>query len=90
MTADNLPPGHAALDVNLRSFGLGCSVVRSLGECQHLASVGEFGWGGAACTQVWIDPAEDMITMLMLQLFPKTKFPLMDLFKQAAYQAIID
>ena len=90
MTQDHLPAGHAALDVNDRAFGLGVSVVRRLGETRQLSSVGEFGWGGAACTQVWIDPAEDMISLIMLQLRPVEKFPLMDLFKHAAYQAIVD
>ena len=90
MTEDHLPAGHPALDVNRRGFGLGVSVVRRLGETEQLSSVGEFGWGGAACTQVWIDPAEEMVSMLMLQLRPAEKFPLMDLFKHAVYQAIVD
>jgi len=91
MACDHLPAGHPPLDVNNRGFGLGVSVVRSLGEVKQLASVGDFGWGGAACTQVWIDPQEDLVSMLMLQHRPTgVKFPLMDLFKQAVYQAIVD
>jgi len=90
MTDDHLPPGHAALDVNRRGYGLGVSVVRRVGETQMLCSVGEFGWGGAACTQTWIDPAEEMITMVMLQHRPKEKYPLMDLVRQTSVQAIID
>ncbi len=90
MHQDHLPPGHPPLDVNNRAFGLGVSVVRNLGETKQLASVGEFGWGGAACTQVWIDPVEQMVTMIMLQLRPREKFALMDKFKQTAYQAIVD
>ncbi|NLF31210.1 MAG: hypothetical protein GX591_10040 [Planctomycetes bacterium] len=52
----------------------------------------EFGWG-AACTQVWIDPAERMVTLMMSQLRPTGIvgiFPIMDLVKQAAYQAIVE
>jgi len=91
MTQDHLPPGHPPLDVNRRGFGLGVSVVRRLGETKQIGSVGEFGWGGAACTQVWIDPAEDCVTMIMMQLRPKEPFgQLMDRFKHAAYQAIVD
>ena len=52
--------------------------------------MGEFGWGGAACTQAWIDPAEDMVTMLMIQLLPKEKAYFLDQFKQAVYQAVVD
>jgi CubicO group peptidase (beta-lactamase class C family) len=90
MRHDHLPPGHPPLEVNNRGFGLGVSVVRSLGEVKQVGSVGEFGWGGAACTQVWIDPAEEMISMIMLQHRPREKFPLLDEFKQTAYQAIVD
>jgi len=90
MTQDHLPAGHPALEVNDRGFGLGVSVVRRLGETKQISSVGEFGWGGAACTQVWIDPAEEMVSMIMLQLRPAEKFPLMDLFKHTVYQAIVD
>jgi CubicO group peptidase (beta-lactamase class C family) len=76
--------------VNFRAFGLGVSVVRRLGETMQIASAGEFGWGGAACTQVWIDPAEEMVTMIMLQLLPREKATFLDYFKHAAYQAIVD
>jgi len=94
MHADHLPPGHPPVDVNQRGFGLGVSVLRDLGETHMLGSVGEFGWGGAACTQAWIDPAADIVTIIMTQLRPQGDgngpFGLMDLFKQAAYQAIVE
>jgi CubicO group peptidase (beta-lactamase class C family) len=90
MTADHLPNGHPALAVNGRGYGLGVSVVRRPGEARDLASIGEFGWGGAACTQVWIDPAEDLIALLMLQYRPRSRFPLMDLFYQSVRQSLID
>ena len=89
MRQDHLPPGHPALDVNNRGFGLGVSVVRNPAEAKQIASVGEFGWGGAACTQTWIDPAEQTVSLIMVQYRPKEKFPLTDLFKQAVYQAIL-
>ena len=37
-----------------------------------------------------LDPAEEMISMIMLQLRPKEKYALMDLFRTSAYQAIVD
>jgi CubicO group peptidase (beta-lactamase class C family) len=89
MTSDHLPASHPPLDFGF-GFGLGVSVARRLGELRQIGSVGEFGWGGAAATQVWIDPQEDMVTMIMLQLLPTEKFLLMDLVKQAVYQAIVE
>ncbi|HUS48404.1 MAG TPA: serine hydrolase domain-containing protein [Phycisphaerae bacterium] len=92
MHADHLPAGHPALDGNKRGFGLGGSVLRRLGETHQIGSVGEFGWGGAACTQAWIDPAGRVVSIIMMQLVNpgEEKFLLMDLFKQAAYQAIVE
>ena len=68
MRQDHLPPGHPGIEPYKFGYGYGVSVVRSLAEKQAIASVGEFGWGGAACTNTWIDPAEDMICMFMTQV----------------------
>jgi CubicO group peptidase (beta-lactamase class C family) len=88
MTEDALPAGNGVLEINGAGFGLGVSVVKRPADTKQLASAGEFGWGGAACTQVWIDPAENMITMIMTQLRPRDRTWLMDLVKNAVYQAI--
>ena len=90
MCTDHLPPGHPPLDVNNRGFGLGVSVVRSLSELKMLGSLGEFGWGGAAGTQVWIDPGEQMVSMIMPQIRPKDGFRLLNQFRNLACQAIAD
>ena len=92
MTADQLPAGHPAVAAAGRGFGfgLGVSVIRTLGEGKQLGSVGEYGWGGAAGTQVWIDPSEQTIVMIMIQHFPKGRYTLMDRVKTATYAAIVD
>jgi len=90
MRQDHLPPGHAAIEPFKFGYGYGVSVVRSLAEKQGISSVGEFGWGGAACTNAWIDPSEDMISMVMLQLKP-SKVPYIDHRVKVAFtQAIAD
>ena len=91
MTADQLPAGHPAMEAAGRGFGfgLGVSVLRTLGEGKQLGSVGEYGWGGTSCTQVWIDPSEQTIVLLMLQHLPKGRYTLMDQVKTAAYGAIV-
>ena len=90
MTCDHLPPGHPPIEPYKFGFGLGVSVLRSLGEKQGLGSVGEFGWGGAACTEAWVDPAEDLISIVMFQLWPGPRRNFTKLFKHAVYQAIAD
>jgi CubicO group peptidase (beta-lactamase class C family) len=90
MRQDHLPPGHPAIEPYKFGYGYGVSVVRSLAEKQGITSVGEFGWGGAACTNAWIDPVEQMISMVMVQLRP-SKVPMIDhRVKVALTQAIAD
>lgn len=90
MRQDHLPPGHPAIEPYKFGYGYGVSVVRSLAEKQGISSVGEFGWGGAACTNAWIDPVEDMISMVMVQLKP-SKVPMIDHRVKVAFtQAIVD
>jgi CubicO group peptidase (beta-lactamase class C family) len=51
--------------------------------------VGEFNWGGAASTDMWIDPAEDMVTMIMMQLQPNFTQMLTKQVHDAMYQALV-
>jgi len=90
MRQDHLPPGHPAIAPYNISYGYGVSVVRSLAEKQGICSVGEFGWGGAAGTNAWIDPQEDMVSMVMFQI-RGSLVPMIDhRVKVALTQAIID
>jgi CubicO group peptidase (beta-lactamase class C family) len=77
MRTDHLPPGHGPIEPYKFGYGYGVSVVRSLTEKQNIASVGEFGWGGAAGTNAWIDPHEQMVSLFMIQLKP-SKVPMID------------
>ena len=90
MRVDHLPPGQPAIAPFKIAYGYGVSVVRSLAEKQSICSVGEFGWGGAAGTNAWIDPTEEMVSMVMYQLCP-TKGPYIDhQVKTLLTQAIAD
>jgi CubicO group peptidase (beta-lactamase class C family) len=55
-----------------------------------LTSVGEYGWDGAARTHFWIDPAEDMLGLLMTQLLPAEKYPVTERFQATTYASIMD
>jgi len=51
-------------------FGLGFSVrVEATGD-EPSASVGEYGWGGAASTNFWINPQQKLIAIAMTQHMP--------------------
>lgn len=72
------------------TFGLGVRVRQELGQTQTLGSPGEYGWGGAYGTYFWIDPKEQMIGILMIQLMPYAHLNIRPEFQNAATQAIID
>jgi CubicO group peptidase (beta-lactamase class C family) len=71
-------------------FGLGFSVRADLGESANLGSVGTYGWGGAFGTIFWIDPKEQMIGVLMIQLRPYDQVNIRQDIRTMAYQAIVE
>lgn len=85
MTADHvgdLNPGSG--------FGLGFGVTRSLREAGELTSTGAYRWGGFWYTTFFIDPAEKLIGVCMVQLHPSGKATLNDKFEALAHQAIVN
>ena len=50
-------------------------------------SVGSFSWGGAAATIFWIDPVEEVVGVLMMQIH-NNPYPVHHQFKVLTYQAL--
>lgn len=71
-------------------FGLGFRVRQTVGQSATLGSAGEYGWGGAHGTYFFIDPKEQVIGILMIQLNPYSHINLRPEFQNAVTQAIID
>ena len=72
-------------------FGLGFAVRTAPGIAGTSGSVGEYRWGGAAGTAFWVDPKEEMITVLMVQGAPgPARGYTGGLFRQMVRQAIIE
>jgi CubicO group peptidase (beta-lactamase class C family) len=69
-------------------FGLGVSVVTDPAAMKVPASVGEYGWGGAASTTFWVDPVEDLVVIFMTQLLPSSAYPLRRELHRLVHQAI--
>jgi CubicO group peptidase (beta-lactamase class C family) len=92
MTTHALPAG-VYLDNDPASgvgFGLGVSVLLDVGRGKMLGSVGNYGWGGAANTNFWIDPQEQLIGILMTQFMPSNTYPVTADFRISVYQALVD
>jgi CubicO group peptidase (beta-lactamase class C family) len=71
-------------------FGLGFGVLTNPAKSPDALSIGSFSWGGADGTLFWIDPQEDLIGILMVQLNPYTRSQIRPLFSVAVSQAITD
>ena len=73
-----------------QGFGLDFSVVLDP-VASEFYSVGEYYWGGAAGTWFWIDPAEDLIVVGMIQQQGGPRRPnVRSISHRLTYQAIIE
>lgn len=92
--ANHLPAALIPISIgdNFRSgygFGLGVSVLVDVPASGAPGSAGLYGWGGAATTQFWIDPQEEMIGIFMTQFMPAGHYPVTREFRVATYQALV-
>ena len=76
-----LPPGHG--------FGLGFAVRTSAGMAPFPGTVGNYYWSGAAGTSFWVDPAERLYAVLMIQA-PVQREHYRLLFRDLVYAAVTD
>ena len=100
MGANHLPGGKdlTALSRSLFSeaayaglgFGLGFSTTIDPAATLIPASQGDLSWGGAASTFFWIDPAEDLIAILMTQLLPSSAYPIRRQLRTLVYSAFTE
>jgi len=71
-------------------FGLGFSMINDLAATGALGSEGTYGWGGAAGTYFRIDPKENLIYVMMIQLMPYDHLQARQVFQNMVYQALVD
>jgi CubicO group peptidase (beta-lactamase class C family) len=88
MLQNHLPDGIYRPDGPGEGFGVGGAVLLRPGLSHRPGSPGKFGWGGAANTEWWIDPAEQLQALLMVQYMPPFTIPIVEDFNQLVYQAL--
>lgn len=76
---DILPEGYG--------FGLGVAVRRATGLAPHAASVGQYGWSGMGGTYFLVDPAEDLVAILLTQAPGQLRY-LCELYPALVYAAL--
>ena len=89
MTANHmvtLPNNQAA--TRQKGFGLGVEVVTDLGQLSTPASIGQYGWYGAATTYCQIDPREKIVAIALAQHFPFNQYNFFAAFQTGYYQAL--
>jgi CubicO group peptidase (beta-lactamase class C family) len=91
MTADHLGPitGAADLLVPGYGFGLGFAVRLHAGIATMPGSVGQYFWGGLAGTTFWVDPAENLFAIMLIQAPGQREYYRM-LFRDMVYSAFAD
>lgn len=94
MTANAVPHGYLPLKIGVErygyGFGLGFRVMLDVGRANGYSSPGEFGWAGAAATYFVIDPREELIILLMTQMWSQQPHPPRSIVPNLVYQAIDD
>jgi CubicO group peptidase (beta-lactamase class C family) len=91
MTADHLGPVTGAPDLLIPGygFGLGFAVRLHAGIAQVPGSVGQYYWGGLAGTTFWVDPAEQLFALMLIQ-GPGQRDYYRVLFRDMVYAAFAD
>lgn len=93
MTSDQLNPAVTRTALYLPGpgygFGLGFAVRTSSGEAAYPAAVGEYYWGGAGGTYMWVDPAQDLFVVFMMQS-PKQRVPYRSALRNLVNAAITE
>ena len=70
-------------------FGLGFAVRTSTGEAAFPSAVGEYYWGGAGGTYMWMDPASDLFVVFMMQS-PKQRVQYRSILRNMVYGALTE
>jgi CubicO group peptidase (beta-lactamase class C family) len=91
MTADHLGPITGAPDLLVPGygFGLGFAVRLHAGIASMPGSIGQYFWGGLAGTTFWVDPAENLFALMLIQAPGQREYYRM-LFRDMVYSAFAD
>jgi len=84
-TVDLIASTH--LETGDNDMGLGFGLLSAKTEVDLARSVGSITWGGFFTTTFWVDPAEEVIGILMLQMYPFDHWDIQKDFENAIYKS---
>ena len=92
MRIDHISEVPRASSISRPGYGFGLNFAVHLDPARSglNGSVGEYNWGGLAGTSFWIDPAEDLIGIYMIQVLPPRFGDGAGRFKRLVYQSVVD
>jgi CubicO group peptidase (beta-lactamase class C family) len=76
------------LETGDNDMGLGFGLLSEKTEVDLARSVGSITWGGFFTTIFWIDPAEEVVAVLMLQMYPFDHWGIQTDFENAIYSVV--
>jgi CubicO group peptidase (beta-lactamase class C family) len=88
MTSNQIGELTPWIDVHGDKFGYGFGVVTEAGRGKEVASVGSYSWGGIFHTYFIVDPRQQLIAILMTQIYPFDHLTLRDDFKRRVYDSL--
>lgn len=90
MTTNQIGDMQISLGGHGDGFGYGFGILTQRGAADDVASVGTYSWGGIFNTLFWVDPQQELVGVLMTQLFPFDHLSFREDFKRLTYAAIDD
>ena len=94
MTANRVPDALLPIGFGTPQLGrgwtLGFCVVMDADTSPHPVREGTFWWDGSSGTRFFIDPVEDMVTVVMAAASPASANGFREAFTEAVYDALID
>lgn len=91
MTSDHIGTvPSAVVQPGSGGFGLGFAIAGEPNVDGEIGSAGAYTWRGLFNTMFWVDPVEELIGIMMTQLYPYRHLDIQDKFRIMTYQAIVE
>jgi CubicO group peptidase (beta-lactamase class C family) len=88
MTTNQIGELKMAIGGHGDRFGYGFGVVTAEGKGKQVASPGSYSWGGIFHTYFWVDPKEELIGVLLTQVYPFGHLTLRQDFQRLVSEAV--